>query len=145
MNMEELVRAIALKHGKEGITIYAPASENEISSFERKVGFILPLDFGKFYSVCNGFECAEDIFRMIPLEEVRSDDYGKSWFSFAEYMIFSDCWKMKKKENDDYEIADGSLDEVLGSSLHEFLEKFLQGNVFDKDGLYDWQNVVRKK
>ena len=32
MNMEELVKAIALKHGKEGITIYAPP-KNTLSGY----------------------------------------------------------------------------------------------------------------
>ena len=146
MTTREIILAIEKKHKENGITISPPATEREIQNFERKIGFELPADFKEFYSICNGFECTEDIFKMIPLEDVLryNQDYGKTWFHFAEYMIYSDMWSLRKRDNGKYEIFNKSdIEVVLTSSLHEFLQRFLQGNVFDKGGLYDWHEEVK--
>jgi len=144
--MEEVIAAIYQKHKDYGITLNPPASEQEIQEFERKIGFSLPVDFKEFYSICNGFECTEDIFKMVSLEDalLHEQDYGKNWFYFADYMIYCDTWSLRKKDNGRYEIFNrGETEIVLTTSLLEFLERFLQGNVFDKGGLYDWQEELK--
>jgi hypothetical protein len=56
-------------------------------------------------------------------------------------MIFSDMWPLKKREDGSYEICAGDPNGVvLANSLLKFLERFLQGNVFDPGGLYDWHD-----
>ena len=146
MTMKELVSAIALKHQKQGITIYPPASVDAITRFETAIGFNLPKDFIEFYSICNGFECNEDIFNFSPLEDILShaSNYGKNWFYFSEYMIYSDMWFLRKKYSGAYEIVNsgGEKETILTSSLCEFLERFLKGNVFDDNGLYEWQEEI---
>jgi cell wall assembly regulator SMI1 len=137
MEMKELIAAISLKNRTQGITIYNPASTKEIADFESEIGFPLPADFREFYLLCNGFACNEDIFNFLPLHEIA--ERGKNWFCFAEYMIYSDTWELRITEDGQYQIYSGDYPETtLTSSLKEFLEHFLQGNVFGDGGLYDW-------
>ncbi len=92
MTMRELISAIELKHKESGITVNPPASTYDIRYFEKRLGFGLPPDFKEFYSICDGFECTEDIFNMVSLDYAlrHEQDHGKNWFHFAEYMIYSD-------------------------------------------------------
>jgi hypothetical protein len=146
MTMREVIEAILQKHKKYGITLNRPASELEIQKFERKLGFPLPFDFKEFYSTCNGFECTEDIFKMASLEDALKyqQDYGENWFHFAEYMIYSDMWSLRIKDDGGYEIFNKDDTEiVLTTSLQEFLERFLRGNVFENGGLYEWQEELK--
>lgn len=148
MEMREIVAAIAEKHKEAGITLNPPVSANQIGDFERKIGFSLPSDFREFYSVCNGFGCNEDIFNMTPLEEISSDErnHGRNWFYFSEYMIYSDMWTLRVNSGGQPEIVNASYPAlVLTSSLLEFLGRFLQGNVFNPGGLYDWQTELHAK
>lgn len=80
MEIRELIAAISQKHKETGIVINPPASENEIQRFERQVGFALPEDFKEFYAICNGFSCAEDLYNMTSLSEIRNSqrEYGKN-------------------------------------------------------------------
>ena len=55
-------------------------------------------------------------------------------------MIYSDVWSVRIKSEGKYEIVTTSdIEILLSNSLNEFLERFLLGNVFDKNGLYNWQ------
>jgi hypothetical protein len=147
MTIREIVSAIELKHKEDGIVVNKPASTNQIKSFENKIGFDLPKDFKEFYLICNGFSCTEDIFNMMPLEEItrHKDDYGSDWFHFAEYMIYSDMWSLRKKVAGTYEIFNKSTTEVvLSNSLLEFLERFLQGGIFEKGGFYEWHDHFKQ-
>lgn len=146
--MKELINAITLKHNESGIDVYDPATEDDITDFEKQMGFPLPVDFKELYTICNGFSCKEDIFNIVPLSEItqRQKDFGKNWFYFAEYMIYSDMWVVKLTEQGQYEIFnENHPDLVLTSSLHEFLGAFLQGNIFDPGGLYTWQSEIHNK
>lgn len=146
MTMKEIISAIEIKHKADGITLYPPASNQEVQDFESRIGFELPADFREFYSICNGFECEEDIFRIIPLEEILEYgwEHGNSWFHFAEYMTFCDMWSLRKKADGEFEIFnEGEVEVVLTSSLYEFLQRFLRGNVFDEGGLYDWRDELK--
>ncbi|MES1215354.1 MAG: SMI1/KNR4 family protein [Bacteroidota bacterium] len=137
MEIKELVTAISLKHKEQGIKIHSPATSKELFIFEKQIGFLLPADFREFYSLCNGFACDEDIFNITPLQEIA--DCGKNWFLFAEYMIFSDSWGLRFIDDAKYEIFYSNYDKAaIATSMNEFLERFLRGNVFDEGGLYDW-------
>jgi hypothetical protein len=144
MIMRELILAIQQKHKKNGITFNRPASQAEINEFEKIIGWKLPADFREFYSICNGFECTEDLFNMTSLVNIR--DYGKNWFHFAEYMIYSDMWSLRKKDDGGYEIFNqGVFNTIFTSSLQEFLETFLRGGVLEKGGLYDWHEELKTR
>jgi cell wall assembly regulator SMI1 len=69
MSIREILEAIYQKHKDSGIELNTPASEQEIQEFEKKIGFPLPDDFKEFYSICDGFECSEDMFRFISLQD----------------------------------------------------------------------------
>jgi len=140
--MKELIESIAQKHRDSGIDIYPPATSLDITAFEEQTGYPLPNDFKKFYSICNGFGCTEDIFNILPLEQIRRypQDYGTNWFYFSEYMIYSDMWGLRTTSSDQFEIFNGSYPDItMTTSLIEFLNKFLKGNVFESGGLYEWQ------
>lgn len=147
MTIAELVKAIAEKHKAQGIKVYKPATEEEIWKFEQRVGFKLPDDFREFYTICNGFECDEDQFVMASLSDITHYDrlYGPGWFSFADYLVRCDFWEMEIRPMGNYVISNNMLSEPLTTSLHEFLSRFLQGNVFDPGGLYDWHDEIKKK
>lgn len=148
MEIRKLVAAIAEKHKDTGITLNPPASAKQISDLEQATGILLPSDFRDFYCVCNGFSCIEDIFNMTPVEEIISDDrhYGKNWFHFSEYMIYSDMWTLRINSKGQSEIVNASYPVlVFTSSLPEFLSRFLRGNVFDPGGLYDWQTELHAR
>jgi SMI1 / KNR4 family (SUKH-1) len=146
MAIKNIIESIAEKHKEDGIDINAPATLSDISAFERQIGFSLPSDFIEFYTICNGFSCTEDLFNMIPLAEIRRypKDYGTNWFYFSEYMIYSDMWGLRLTATGKYEIFNGSYPKIpMTSSLEEFLNRFLKGNVFDPSGLYDWHDELK--
>lgn len=141
MEIKELITAIEQKNHEQGITVYFPAKEKDILDFERNIGFPLPPEFKEFYFICNGFACNEDIFNFLPLHEIS--DRGKNWFAFAEYMIYSDIWGLRITEDLRFEIFNGDYElPAMTSSLKEFLNHYLQGNVFGKGGLYDWMKEL---
>ena len=145
MRIKELIDHIIQKNSNTGIEVNRPASEEDIMIFEKQIGFALPNDFKEFYSTCNAFGCTEDIFNIVPLYEIRTYpvDYGSNWFYFAEYMIYCDMWGLRKISSTEYEIFNGSYPKLaLTSSMQEFLERFLRGNVFDPGGLYDWHDEI---
>lgn len=146
--MKQIVELIKQKHKEDGIDINPPTKLSEISEFERKMGFSLPTDFKEFYLTCNGFGCNEDIFNIVPLSKVRQyqQDFGDSWFYFAEYMIYSDMWGLRLTKTGEYEIFNGAYPKkALTSSLTEFLYRFLKGGVFEIGGLYEWHHELRIK
>ena len=143
--MRLLIEKIHKKNKLEGIKINKPATNTDIQKVEAKLGFELPNDFKELYSICNGFECTDDIFNFIKTSEIaeRKDDYGDNWFYFAEYMIYSDMWGVRILNSTSYEIFNGSYTKpILTTSLREFLEHFEKGNVFEKGGLYEWQEQL---
>jgi hypothetical protein len=145
MIIQELIESIARKHRDSGINLHPAATSLDIISFEKRMGFSLPNDFKIFYSICNGFECDEDLFNVNSFDDIMShqNNYGANWFYFAEYMIYSDMWGLRLTSLGHYEIFNGSYPRVaMTSSLSEFLNKFLEGNVFDPGGLYNWQEEL---
>ena len=73
------------------------------------------------------------------------EHYGNNWFHFSEYMIYSDMWGLRVLNSNQYEIFNDGLNITLTSSLSEFLQRFLYGNVFETGGLYDWQNELKNQ
>lgn len=143
--MRQLITAIKQKHEKDGIDIYPGAMLSEIDTFEQKIGFPLSDEFRRFYLLCNGFGCNEDILNIIPLAGIMeyADNYGDNWFYFSEYMIYSDIWGLRYLGNCRYEIFNATHPTIaLTSSLTEFLQRFLKGNIFDPGGLYQWHQEL---
>lgn len=58
-------------------------------------------------------------------------------------MIYSDMWGLWYLGDSRYEIFNAT-DPTIGitSSLTEFLQRFLDGNVFDPEGLYKWRQEL---
>lgn len=142
--MQEILKLIETKNLPSGFKILPPASTHKIIELENKIGFKLPDDFIQFYSVCNGFECTEDIFNFLSIDKILvNKDYGNDWFLFAEYMIYSDSWGLRKTTDGQF-IFFTSEQDIPSSSLIDFLKAFSKGNIFEKDRIYQWAEKVIK-
>jgi len=133
-----------------GIQLNSPATDIEISAFENQK-IELPEDFKLLYKLSNGFETDQDLFRLIPLNEIIENGLDKSYlvsdssFHFTEYMIYSDMWSVDiSKENvNDYRIYNKADTVIyLTNSLAEFLCVFINKGIYD--GLYEWREMKQK-
>ena len=153
LTMIEIFNRIKADKIKLGITLFAPASLSDISKFEKARNTKLPDDIKTFYSLTNGFESDEDLFRIIPLQEIVEnmkdrDTYteNKGDFHIAEYLIYSDMWTLRVNASNpnQYEIYNKAESVVVLTNLFsEFLTVFLDKGVFE--GLYSWRkNIVNR-
>ena len=132
-----------------GIELNKPATKSEIDFFENSK-IKLPKDFKTLYNFSNGFETDEDLFRLIPLNEIidnGNDDYciSETSFHFTEYMIYSDMWTVEINLNDieNYKVYNKADNIVyLTNSLAEFLCVFINKGIYD--GLYQWREDRQK-
>jgi len=147
MNIEQIIARI--EAGPNDIKLYPAATQSLLESFEDKAKLVLPLDFKALYSFSNGFESAEDLFRIIPLDELMDDWHSENrvgkQFYFAEYLIYSDLWGVRLGEEgkDDYSIYYPDSEQrklFMTSSLAEFLGCFLDAGIYGENGLYDWSH-----
>ena len=154
MDINKLIAEI--KAGPNDITLYPEATQQLIDEFQLQTGILLPDELKYFYRECNGFQSAEDLFRIIPLDEAletRSLDIAEyqlqsNQFYLAEYLIYCDMWTIEIDSNypNTYKIlggTDGSVPTVLTCSFAEFLTRFLKGGVFDDGGLYKLREEIR--
>jgi hypothetical protein len=145
--IEDIIQTISERKEELGITLYTPASSLQIEIFEKELNIVLPEDIKQFYKFSNGFKSAEDIFRIIDLEEIldRKKNYKPNQFYVAEYMVYCDMWEIVIDPIiNGYSIQEASLKTILTNSFAEFLEHFLTGGVFENNGLYDWKDQICK-
>ena len=145
-SIEEILELIVINHKQFGIKLNKGASESEITEFEKVKG-LMPDDFKKLYKTFNGFYSKEDMFRIIPLNEILKNGNDLSLrnendFYIAEYMIYSDEWTLSVNSQirNNYIIYEGTDTLNLTDSLTEFLCVFIAGGVFD--GLYKWREEM---
>ncbi|PIF47496.1 SMI1/KNR4 family protein SUKH-1 [Chryseobacterium sp. 52] len=139
--MQEILKQIENKNSDYGFKISGPASLDKIKELESNTGFKLPEDFIRFYTICDGFECHTDIFNFLSIDTILANkDYGNNWFLFAEYMIYSDFWGLRKNITGDFEFFN-SAHSIPSHALIDFLKAFSQGNIFEKDGISDWEKI----
>jgi len=155
VDIEQIITRI--KDGPNDITICKGAAESTLWWFERQMRVVLPDDFKKLYRFSDGFESAEDAFRILPLSEIF-DNRCEKWrsglpakrFYFAEYLQYCDMWSVEMPDDKQvgYSIFCPTRNDeniVLTSSLVEFLNCFLAKGVFGENGLYDWGDAVAEK
>ena len=150
MDITDVIAVLSTNLSSYDITLYPPASNEDLLNFERKLGCPIPEDFKAFYLFSNGFESAEDLFRIIPLSEIADDlsRYKPNCFAFAEYMIYSDMWEIEinPSKSDEYRISNHGLAfRDLTNSFCVFLIRFLSKGVFGEGGLYTWHDEVDAK
>lgn len=139
--LEEIVKDL-------GIILNLPATNQDIENLELVINQKLPKDLYDFYSYCNGFETNDVLFRVIPISEILSYIHESTTsFYFAEYMIYSDDWKIELHDKKHYRITnDNHKSEApltLTTSVIEFLERYVTGGgVFGDKGLYKWFDEV---
>jgi hypothetical protein len=155
MNIEEVIATI--EAGPNDITLYSGAENSLIEKFEQQMQLKLPADLKTFYQCCNGFESAEDLFRIVPLDEFlermswdkrenRTCELKSNQFYLAEYLIYCDMWtiEIELDQPNTYRITHGSGPNALTQSFSEFLLRFLKGGVFGDGGLYKWSEEIYK-
>jgi hypothetical protein len=150
MTISDIILYLQNHLSETDITLYSRASEKLISRAEEVLNIRLPDDVKQLYRFANGFESAEDMFRIVPLEEGIDwfESRSKKAFPIAEYMVYCDYWQLEIDNNDynNYQItnlsANGRI--ILTQSLAEFLQRFLRGGVFDTGGLYEWHDLLLK-
>jgi hypothetical protein len=144
MTIQDAIHQLQAYRGPSKLTLHLGAGEDLLTAVEIDYGVMLPDDFKTLYRFSDGFETDEDIFNMIPLAEIRSNQEGDkdSPLYVAEYMIYSDMWWLEINPDNcnDYKIMVESNGNqlVLTNSLAEFIDRFLKGGVFDPGGLYEW-------
>ena len=128
-----------------GVKLNPPATNEDISKLEIAVGNILPEEIRSFYAYCNGFDTDDWIFNLLSIEQILyyKSELELSEFYFAEYMIYSDDWRVKIEDTETYFITNGNHKEeqevVLTNSIFEFLEIYLNSDgVLSENGLYRW-------
>ena len=154
MNISQVIAKI--KAGPNDITLYRAATQIFIRGFEIQMNLRLPNDLKTFYQFCNGFESQEDLFRIIPLDEILSSKTDSqahlrpNQFYFAEYLTRSDMWAIEVNATvpNSYTVF-GSTRNVsemtLTHSFAEFLDFFLTGGVFGDNGLYQVEEAIKKQ
>jgi hypothetical protein len=153
LTIEDIINRIKTHREKLGITLYAPASSSDLIKFQEIRHVTLPDDIKTFYSFSNGFESNEDMFRIIPLEEIVDNMKDRDAFTesngdfhIAEYMIYCDMWTLHIDSNDSnhYKIYNKTVNTIeLTNSFSEFVNVFLNKGVFD--GLYSWRENLENK
>ena len=151
VHTEQLFKTLEGKVKELEIELNSPATAQEIESLETAVNQKLPPELLDFYSFCNGFETNDTLFRVIPISEIISykHELATSWFYFAEYMIYSDDWKVKLQGSEQYIITNDNHNSgtliTLTDSISEFLERYLTGGgVFGENGLYKWFDEINE-
>jgi hypothetical protein len=150
MLISESIELLKAYNGPLGLTLHKGAGSELISKVEINYGITLPGDFKTLYKFSNGFGTDEDIFNVIPLEEIIENKTHNKPFWIAEYMIYSDEWSLEiaPGDPDDYSIfvIDSNGVKInLTSSLGEFIARFLTGSVFEIGGLYAWADEIKAK
>lgn len=154
-SITDLIEYIKRNQASLGITLYEAAAETQLLDLERLKGVRLPTDIRTFYQFSNGFESAEDLFRIIPLDEIFTNDRLDKYvdaphdFHIAEYLIYCDMWTVSINPlNAESYIIYNKVNEsvILTNSFTDFLEVFLSKGVFGDRGLYHWrESLVRQQ
>ena len=147
MVINDIIEKLSTNLSSYDITLYPPASRQELIDFEHRLNCSLPDDIKTLYLFCNGFESAEDLFRIIPLGEIVDDliRYKPNCFALAEYLLYCDTWEIEINPSspNEYRISNhGQAFRLLTNSLTEFLDRFLAKGVFGDGGLYTWHDEV---
>lgn len=92
------------------IKLNPSATTEDICKLESAVGHVLPEEIKSFYSYCNGFDTEDWIFNVLSIEQILyyKFELELSEFYFAEYMIYTDDWRIKIENSDTYFITNGN-------------------------------------
>jgi cell wall assembly regulator SMI1 len=118
MSINDIITKIQNSQQELGITLYPGASDKKIAEAEVAIQLTFPEDIKQFYKFCNGFESDQDLFRIIPLEELISNEKNKdilsNQFYIAEYMDYCDMWAVEiGKQQNEYTIINEAEGEII--------------------------------
>jgi len=149
----DIINHLQEHRDKLSITLAPGAHDELIKEVETIYGIVLPLDIREFYEFSNGFEHLYEAFRLIPIEEIIENRKARNYeeLYIAEYLAYCDMWELQIDTNDkaNYKIINDCLGNfkpiTLTSSFAEFLVRFSNGLLFEKDGLYEWYDQIVKE
>ncbi|RZK26626.1 MAG: SMI1/KNR4 family protein [Flavobacterium sp.] len=149
MSIAEVITYLKTNIDQTDITLNSGASSSLIAKFENTFNVRLPNDIKQFYEFSNGFESAEDDFRIVPIEEMLDESLSMNYteINIAEYLIYCDIWNLEINTEDHnlYHITNVGSDNkkvVLTTSFAELIQRFLKGGVFEPGGLYRWLEEI---
>jgi hypothetical protein len=75
---------------------------------------------------------------------------GRNHFYVAEYLCYCDVWEITIDADDNNQYLIQNWDEkselvTLTNSFVAFLNRFLDGRVYEKDGLYEWKEEMKNE
>jgi hypothetical protein len=149
MVISDIINYLKTNIHQTDITLNTGASHELIARVEAVRNIKLPDEIREFYEFSNGFNSEEHDFNIIPLEDIADITYHRELF-IAQYLIYCDTWELEidSINHNDYGIFTMGSDSskiVLTNSFAEFLQRFLNGGLYGKGGLYDWAEEVQKK
>jgi len=153
LRVESIVHKLKNNNTNFSITLNAPASTAELNHLETLLHRELPKELRDFYLLANGLETLDHLFRLLPIDEIIQyiNELPDNQIYFAEFMIYSDSWKIVFDDADaqSYSIVNddhGGEPVSLTNSIFEFFERYLASDgIFGKDGLYEWREEIMLK
>jgi hypothetical protein len=149
-SINEIIAYLQSNAAKTGIMLNPGADAELIKQFEGIYNIKLPDDIRQFYEFSNGFESVDNhIFNLVTLENMIYDKekYNEPHIWIAEYLIYSDTWELliDPQDHNKYQIINSNHGDegiTLTHSIAKFLKHFIEGGLFEKNGLYDWYNEL---
>jgi hypothetical protein len=151
LTAESIVHKLKNNDTNFGITLNPPASETDLNRLEDILNRKLPTELRDFYLLANGFETLDYLFSVLPIDEIiqYQIELPDNEIYFAEYMIYSDNWRIvfDHADAERYSIVNDNHGSgvviVLTNSIFEFFERYLSGDgVMGKNGLYEWRKEI---
>ena len=148
---ESIVYRLKNNNTRFGITLNPPASTTELDHLETLLNRKLPIELRDFYLLANGFETLDYMFRVLPIDEIIQyhHELPDNEIFFAEYMIYSDCWRIvfDDADTEKYSVINDDHGRgeviVLTNSIFEFFERYLASDgALGKDGFYEWREEI---
>ncbi|MEO6520136.1 MAG: SMI1/KNR4 family protein [Mucilaginibacter sp.] len=149
MDIPNIINYLKTHLDQTDITLNPGASQELIARFEEARNSKLPDDIRLFYEFSNGFNSKEDDFNIVPLEDLADITYHEELF-IAQFLIYCDAWELEIDLNNPdsygiFVIQNDSSKIVLTNSFAEFLQRFLNGGLYGKGGLYDWAEELQRQ
>lgn len=151
MSISAIIKYLTEHLDETDITLHEGASDALINQLEQSHNITLPDDIKQFYQFSNGFESDEDIFNIIPIEEIIDSKTADRWSNLyiAEYMVYCDMWELEIDQDNPNKYIIFYTDQnsekiILTNSFSEFIQRFLTGGVFEPGGLYFWNDEIKR-
>jgi hypothetical protein len=115
----------------------APASQQDINTFEQKYDIVLPADFREYFLRLNGIDEDPDVFCFWPISKLKPVDLknfavlqAECYFFFADFLIESHYYAIYLGGDPFFQnrviLPDFSDSHMIAQTFTEFLELYLR-------------------